>query len=82
MDRVSPYTATKHWISYQMIEADALLEALSHRRRLQKKYESTMHATNEKLEELTKLEQGVKSWHNFWQSKDKLQQQALHLRDQ
>ena len=41
-----------------------------------------MIATNEKLAELTKLEQGIKSWHNFWQSKDKLQQQALHLRDQ
>lgn len=72
MDRVSPYTATKHWISFKIIEADALLEALSHRRRLQKKCESTMQATSEKLSELHKLEQGIKSWHNFWQSKDQL----------
>ena len=71
----------RHWLKFEILELEAIFEALSQRNEIEKKFRDLMQKFQEGSDDLRKLESGTLSFQSLISSKEQIEKKKALLKE-
>lgn len=78
---INPFTLMRHWLKFEILELEAIFEALSQRNEIEKKFRDLMQKFQEGSDDLRKLESGTLSFQSLISSKEQIEKKKALLKE-